>query len=258
MSTSSAVAGSGGWCRRRPNSVLVAPPAPGARDAPRPRSVPAAAPPLPSGLTVALRRCRPPRRHGKPLPALWLFSDPVRLPDPRATAARLPRGAGVVARGALPGVLAGLAVVCRRRGLCLLVAGAGRAALAARAGLHLPDRRGATGLLPFLAARRNGAPGAVLTLAAHGGARGAARARRLRPDLLFLSPLFPTASHPGAPALGPLRWMAAARALRPVRAAALGGVAAGTARRIPPGAAGIAAIGGLLPMPVAAPPHCLR
>ncbi|MCQ4163077.1 hypothetical protein NON00_24600, partial [Roseomonas sp. GC11] len=32
------------------------------------------------------------------LPRLWLFSDPVRLPDPRAAAAALPRGAGVVAR----------------------------------------------------------------------------------------------------------------------------------------------------------------
>ncbi|MBP0466307.1 thiamine phosphate synthase, partial [Roseomonas sp. PWR1] len=120
------------------------------------------------------------------------MSDPARLPDPRAVAARLPRGAGVLARGATPPVLAGLAALCRRRGLVLLVAGDGRAALAAGAGLHLPERRPATGLLPFLAARRAGAPGAVLTLAAHGGAAGAARARRLGPELVFLSPLFPT------------------------------------------------------------------
>ncbi|WP_338147243.1 thiamine phosphate synthase [Neoroseomonas oryzicola] len=216
---------------------------------------------LPPSIAAAARACRPPARRGRRLPALWLFSDPVRLPDPRDAAAALPRGAGVVARGAMPVVLAGLAQVARRRGLALLVGGDGRAALAVGGGLHLPDRRDAAGVLPFLAARRAGRPGAVLTLAAHGGARAAARARRLRPDLVFLSPLFPTASHPGAPVLGPLRWLAAAAALRRaagVGAAALGGVAAGTARRAPRGAAGLAAIGGLAQQAVAASPHCLR
>ncbi|WP_240790105.1 thiamine phosphate synthase [Roseomonas sp. HF4] len=191
------------------------------------------------------------------MPALWLFSDPTRLPDPTTAAARLPRGAGVVARGAAPAVLAALAPLARRRGLVLLVAADGRAALAARAGLHLPERRPVRGLLPFLLARRAGAPFAVLALAAHGGAAGAARARRLAPDLAFLSPIFPTASHPGAAALGPLRWLAAARAL-PVPAAALGGIAAVTAPRVPRGTAGLAAIGGLAQQHVAVAPQCLR
>ncbi|HEY4252435.1 MAG TPA: thiamine phosphate synthase [Roseomonas sp.] len=90
-------------------------------------------------------------------------------------------------------------------------------------------------------ARRRGAPCTRLSLAAHGRA-AAARARRLHPDLVFLSPAFPTASHPGAPALGPLRWgRAAARAGAP--AAALGGIAPGTAWRLPRRhLAGIAAI----------------
>lgn len=210
-----------------------------------------------AALRAAARRLRPPCRRGRRLPALWLFSDPVRLPDPRAAAAALPRGAGVVARGAAPGVLAGLAALARRRGLVLLVAAEGRAAIAARAGLHLPERRAARGLLPFLSARRAGAPWAVLSLAAHGGAAGAARARRLRPDLVFLSPLFPTASHPGAPVLGPLGWLAAARRLA-VPAVALGGIGAATARRVPRRAAGLAAIGGLAPQPVAPSPQCLR
>ncbi len=217
--------------------------------APRPRPAEA--------LALAARRCRPATRRGRPLPRLWLVSDPVRLPDPRGAAAGLPRGSGILARGAGLHVLAGLAALCRRRGLVLLVAADGRAARVHGAGLHLPDRRGAAGVLPFLLARRSGAPGAVLSLAAHGGARGAARARRLRPDLVFLSPLFPTESHPGAPALGTLLWLAAARRLRPMPAVALGGIAAPTARRVPAGAAGVAAIGGLLPQPVAAPPHCL-
>lgn len=210
-----------------------------------------------AALGAAARRLRPPCRRGRRLPALWLFSDPVRLPDPRLAAAALPRGAGVVARGVAPGVLAALAAEARARGLVLLVAAEGRGAIAARAGLHLPDRRAARGLLPFLAARRAGAPWAVLSLAAHGGAAGAARARRLRPDVVFLSPLFPTRSHPGAAALGPLRWLAAARRLR-APAAALGGVAAGTARRVPRRAAGLAAIGGLAQQAVALSPQCLR
>lgn len=126
----------------------------------------------------------------------------------------------------------------------LLVGGDGRAALAARAGLHLPDRVLARGLLPFLMARRAGAPWALLSMAVHGRV-ALARARRLRPDLGFVSPAFPTESHPGAPALGPLRWAALARRL-PAPAVALGGVGARTAGRLPwARLAGLAAIGAL-------------
>ena len=85
---------------------------------------------------------------------------------PLAAAALLPRGAGVVARGLRPAMLAALAGLARRRGLALVVAGDGRAGLAVRGGLHLPDRRAARHLLALLLARRAGAPGARLTLAA--------------------------------------------------------------------------------------------
>lgn len=194
------------------------------------------------------RRLKPGRgRRGRWLPRLWLVSDPVRLPDPGPAAARLPRGAGVLARGLPPDRLRWLALLARRRGLVLLVGDAPRAALALRCGLHLPDRAPGAALLPYLRAWRAGAPWAVLSLAVH-GRRALARARRLRPDLGLVSPAFPTASHPGAPALGPPRWAALARALgRP--AAALGGVAPGTAGRLPSRGAGracaLAAIGGL-------------
>ena len=187
------------------------------------------------------------------LPRLWLFSDPVRLPDPRLAMAALPRGAGVVARGLAPGLLRPVARLARQRGLRLLVAGDGRAALALGAGVHLPDRRESGGLLPLLIARR-AAPGRIImSMAAHGGQRGAARARRLGVDFLFLSPLFPTQSHPGAPALGVLRWAALARLL-PAPCMALGGIAPVRLRAIPRRAAGIAAIGGLAP-PVASLPQ---
>jgi thiamine-phosphate pyrophosphorylase len=178
------------------------------------------------------------------LPRLWLFSDPVRLPDPRAAMAALPRGAGVVARGLAPGLLRPVARLARQRGLVLLVAGDGRAALALGAGLHLPDRRESLGLLPFLIARRAAPCRLILSMAAHGGRRGAARARRFRPDAIFLSPLFPTQSHPGAPGLGALRWAALARGL-PAPCIALGGVTPARLGAVPRRAAGVAAIGGL-------------
>jgi thiamine-phosphate pyrophosphorylase len=204
----------------------------------------------PPSLAAAVRRLRPAvagrRGPGPPLPRLWLVSDPRRLPDPRAAAARLPRGAAVLARGLAPAVLSGLAALARRRGLRLLVAGDGRLALRHAAGLHLPDRPGgAQHLAAFLLAwrRRRGAGRPLLSAAAHGRA-GLARARWLGADAVLLSPVFPTESHPGAPALGPWRWAALARrAGRP--AIALGGVDGRSARRLPRSAAGVAAIGAL-------------
>lgn len=205
-------------------------------------------------LEAAARRLKPASAvrgaagEGRRLPRLWLFTDPVRLPDPLAAAARLPgRGrAGVVARGLARPVLARLAALARARGLVLLVAADGRAALALHAGLHLPERRGTMGLLPFLRARRRRhRRGVLLSLAAHGGAGAAARARRLGADLAFLSPVFPTMSHLGAAGLGPLRWAAAARRLS-CPAVALGGIGTKNAGRLSCSAtSGIAAITGL-------------
>ncbi|MBU8544375.1 MULTISPECIES: thiamine phosphate synthase [Roseomonadaceae] len=201
----------------------------------------------PGSLAAQAARLRPASLRGGALPRLWLVSDPARLPDPCAAAARLPLGAGVLARGLAPAVLARLGRIAARRGICLLVGGDARAALRARCGLHLPDRPAGPGLTAFLLARQRRVPWAMLSLAVHGHA-GLSRARRVDADFGFVSPAFPTASHPGAPALGPLRWAAlAARLGRP--AVALGGVAPASARRLPrhgPGrVAGLAAIGAL-------------
>ncbi len=166
-------------------------------------------------------------RGGRRLPALWLFTDAARLADPRDAVARLPRGrVGVVLRhDADPGRAAlgrDLARLCRARRLALVVAGDTRLAAALGAGVHL---RG--GRWPDVRRVRRG----LVTSSAHGAAE-LRRAGRAGAALVFLSPAFPTASHPGAPALGPLRWAALAwRAPAPV--AALGGVTGTSVRRLP-------------------------
>ncbi|WP_328805667.1 thiamine phosphate synthase [Sabulicella rubraurantiaca] len=171
------------------------------------------------------------------MPRIWLLTDPVRLPDPTEAIHRLPRGAAVLLRGIDPEAAARVARLCRACRLRVLVQGDGRLALALRAGLHLPDRRAPRHILPFLLNR----PGHLLSVAVH-GRTGVARARRLRADSALLSPAFPTQSHPGAPALGPLRWRVLARAL-PCPAIALGGMDARRFSRLRPQAAGWAAIG---------------
>jgi len=167
-------------------------------------------------------------RGGRWLPALWLFTDAARLADPRGAVARLPRGgAGVVLRhDADPGRAAlgrDLARLCRARRLVLVVAGDTRLAAALGVGVHL---RG--GRWPDVRRVRRG----VVTSSAHGAAE-LRRAGRAGAALVFLSPAFPTASHPGAPALGPVRWAALVRRAPPVAVAALGGVTGMSVRRLP-------------------------
>jgi len=161
-------------------------------------------------------------------PPLWLFADAVRVPDLAAAVAALPRGlCGVVFRpeGYPPGLAPRIARLCRDRRLWLTVASG---PVPAGAGRHL--RRG------------RGRAGAFATASAHDRAE-VLRARRAGAALVFLSPLFPTASHPGGAWLGPLRW---ARAAHGVPAAALGGVDGRNLRRVP-GAVAAGAIGALLP-----------
>ena len=173
-------------------------------------------------------------------PVLWLFTDTDRLPDPRPAAARLPRGiAGVVLRhDAQPNRAAigrDLARICRIRRLALVVAGDVRLAAALGAGVHLR-----AGHWPGVLRRR----GVPVTSSAH-SLPDLRRAARNGATIAFLSPAFPTASHPGAPALGACRWVSlAGRAPLPV--AALGGIDGGSVKRLPWGrCGGIGAIGAL-------------
>jgi thiamine-phosphate pyrophosphorylase len=173
------------------------------------------------------------------VPPLWLFTDSRRLPDPRAAVAHLPRGlAGVVFRHDNDPNRAALgrdlARICRARRLALVVAGDVRLAAALRAGVHL---RG--GHWPGLLRPRG-----FVTSSAHGFA-DLRRAARAGASLAFLSPVFATASHPGAPALGPTRWSGLARQ-SPITVAALGGIDGTSVRRLPLGfCRAVGAIGAL-------------
>jgi len=177
--------------------------------------------------------------RGGRFPPLWLFTDSTRLPDTREAVARLPRRlAGVVFRNDdhpdRASLGRDLARICRMRGLVLVVAGDVRLAAALRAGVHLRDGRW---------------PGVVrirgfVTSSAHGFA-DLRRAAGVGADLAFLSPVYVTASHPGAPSLGPVRWSRIARAA-PIAVAALGGIDGASVRLLPAGRClSVGAIGAL-------------
>lgn len=181
------------------------------------------------------------RRHRKNLPPVWLMTDErIPLDALLKTVARLPKGrAGVIFRhyrtpSAQRRVLFDqVAAIARRRRLLVFVAGTEGLAAAWKAdGWHGPVQSGGRRLL-------------LHSMAAHDRVE-VERAQRLRADLLFLSPLFATRSHPGARTLGPVRFAALARtASMPV--IALGGVKADHRRIVKAlGASGWAAIDGLV------------
>jgi thiamine-phosphate pyrophosphorylase len=183
------------------------------------------------------------------LPPRWLVTDWRRLPDPLPAILRLQRGDGVLFRHyELPpaerlALAQQVAVLCRRRGLMLAVAGDARLARAVSAdGLHLPQD-----LIEHAAtARRTGLR--LVTVAAHDAA-AIARAACSGADAVLISPVFATASHPGAAPLGVLRFaaLATAAARRGMAVYALGGVTpAGFARLRQVPLTGYAAIGAFM------------
>ncbi|MBP7064349.1 thiamine phosphate synthase [Ferrovibrio sp.] len=158
----------------------------------------------------------------------FLFTDAQRLAEPLAAMQRLPAGSGVVLRQyGSPGreALAQTMVhLARRHGLCLLLAGDGAMAQRLGAdGLHLPEN---------LLRRALWRPE---TAAAHGAAAIVA-AWRAGAGAVFISPVFATASHPGAPGLGMLRFAVLLRLARRygLKVYALGGIDSRAQRRLAP------------------------
>lgn len=175
-----------------------------------------------------MRQCQPlapfvmPRRS---LPSLWLVSDARNDAMLECAITRLPRGSGLIFRhyhldaAARRARFARLARMIRARGGLAVLAGS------------MPQARcwGADGAYGSARLIRPGGRGLRLMTAHDLGEIG--RARQARADGLLLSPAFATRSHPGAPALGVLRWrMLAARATAPV--IALGGMSERHARRL--------------------------
>jgi thiamine-phosphate pyrophosphorylase len=178
------------------------------------------------------------------LPPLVLMTDDERLPDPCAAARLLPRGSLIIVRARdrhrRKELAAALARIAQARSLFLLIADDPHLARLAH-GVHFPEAH--MGAIAYWRARR---PDWFLTASAHSLA-AAQRAALFGADAVFLSPVFPTASHPGRAALTPVRLRLMAQETR-VPLYALGGINAGNAQQLL-GArlAGIAAIGGLAP-----------
>jgi thiamine-phosphate pyrophosphorylase len=172
------------------------------------------------------------------LPALWFLTDAARTPDPLAIAAQLPEGTAIVLRHYRApdraALAAALARIAGRRGLTLFVgADAALASSVGAAGVHLPRWADDASLRPLA--------DLLVTASVH-DAQELARRRDIA-DALIVSPVFATASHAGAPALGPARLTEFVRAAgRPV--IALGGITALNALDLRgTGVAGIAASG---------------
>jgi thiamine-phosphate pyrophosphorylase len=144
------------------------------------------------------------------LPKTWLMTDP-RLDDCLLAAIRaLPRGSGVVFRHyALPhparrALFAQVRRVCAQRGHLLLLAGGdGR-------GWHADGHHGF-------------AHPSLRTAPVHNW-REIRAAKRADIDLLFLSPVYATNTHPDARPMGVAQFMRLARLAKPASVIALGGM----------------------------------
>ena len=182
------------------------------------------------------------------LPSVFFITDQQAIGSPEEVISRLPPGAAVIFRDYhhpdRDGLGAGLAALCRARGLIFLVAGdADLAVKLAADGVHLPE-----GLMGEAEAFRAFHPQWMLTVSCHDLA-AVKRAGKLPLDAALIGPVFPTLSHPETlsgqkPTLGVsgVREMTAATS---VPLYALGGVTEKNVDQlIGTGVAGIAAIRG--------------
>jgi thiamine-phosphate pyrophosphorylase len=163
------------------------------------------------------------RRHHKnytkktALPKIWLMTDPRFGDDLLGAVQRLPHGSGVIVRHYdLPEkerlcLFKQLAVICRRRGHHIVLAGNEAMARRWKAdGFHGRGMRKKS--------KRMAHTAAVHTL------REIASAKRNEADLMLLSPVFTTASHPDARVLGAYQFWRLAQLCGSKHVVALGGM----------------------------------
>ncbi len=186
------------------------------------------------------------------LPDFFLLSDDQRLADPLKTVARMPRGSAIIVRHRHKGERRRLAFalkpVCRRREIMLFIANDIDLAIGCGAdGIHFSEAaiwRNAT-RLRTVASRHschNGHHRPFLISAAAHCLNSALRAGRGGADVILLSPVFATRSHPEARTLGVLRITAITRDLStPIYG--LGGITGPNLKRLKnTGLAGLAGI----------------
>ena len=153
------------------------------------------------------------------LPKIWLMTDP-RLGDGLQAAVRkLPFGSGVVFRHYQLAAHERLSLfrqiqrICRQRGHVLVLAG--------------QDDWSADGVH----GRERTRPTQILSMPVH-SLREIREARKLQADLMFLSPVCATRSHPEARALGVTQFSRLARLAGPTKVIALGGMTRSNAQTI--------------------------
>lgn len=175
--------------------------------------------------TRGMRRCHP-------VPRTLLLSDARNDERLESVLSRLPRGSALVFRhyhlppAARRARFEALRRLCARRGVLVITAGEAR-------GWRADGYYGAPQSL--------GCAQGLRLATAHSLAEIGA-AVRAQASAILLSPVFPTRSHPGAPVLGPLRFLHLARR-SPLPIIALGGMTKRRAARLP--VWGWAAIDGL-------------
>lgn len=168
---------------------------------------------------------------------LWFFTDDQRLPSPLPIIQTLPTGlCGVVFRHDnhpnRQALAQDVAKLCRKRRLTLIIAGDAKLAMRLQAGLHL--RGGAGG-------RPSGWSGELLSASVHHESQ-LKQAKKIGVGLVFISPVFPTTSHPGSVGLGPTGWRRLAKQAGKSKPCALGGLNGQNAHTLGPLCKSIGAI----------------
>ena len=164
-------------------------------------------------------------------PRRWFLTDSRLGEQVWPVLAGLPQDVGVIVRVKDPRrdkpLARRLIAACRKRGLTVLLSGPVLLALELKAdGAHLPEAEARRG------SNRRPRAGFLLTAAAH-SRPALIRAERLGADGAFLSPVFPTRSHPGARTLGVPRFGMMKQGLS-VPVLALGGMDEAAAKRLSP------------------------